>query len=300
MPLKKLTNKQYKRKYKPWITHGILTSMRRRDKLLHQFIRTKDPNSKLALHTEYKLLRNKILQLTKLNKQIFYKNYFTSNNNNLRKIWQGIKQIINIKNKLYDSPVCITEKNKVITDPSEVANSFNNYFSNVAQNILTERKYDGDGDFQKFLPHSQPNSIAIDPVDGDEILSIINKINLNKAYGPASFPSDILHLIKNIISKPLSWIANICFSTGVHPDKLKLAKVIPIYKKGSKTLTSNYRPISLLSNLNKIFEKLVFSRVYSFIDKNNSIYNLQYGFRPKYSTNHALITITEKIRDALR
>ena len=299
MPMKKLTNKQYKRKYKPWITHGILTSMRRRDKLLNQFIKTKDPSRKLALHTEYKLVRNKIVQLTKLNKQIFYKNYFTTNNNNLRKIWQGIKQIINIKNKSYDSPLCITEKNKVITDPSEVANSFNNYFSNVAQNILTERKYEGNGDFQKFLSHDQPNSIAIDPVDGDEIFSIINKININKAYGPASFPSQILHLIKNIISKPLSWIANICFSTGVHPDKLKLAKVIPIYKKGSKTLTSNYRPISLLSNLNKIFEKLVFSRVYSFIDKNNSIYNLQYGFRPKYSTNHALINITEKIRDAL-
>ena len=143
------------------------------------------------------------------------------------------------------------------------------------------------------------NSIAIDPVDGDEIYSIINKININKAYGPTSFPSEILHLIKNIIPKPFSWIANVCFSTGVHPDKLKLAKVIPIYKKGSKTLTSNYRPISLLSSLNKIFEKLVFSRVYSFIDKNNSIYNLQYGFRPKYSTNHALINITEKIRDAL-
>ena len=74
--------------------------------------------------------------------------------------------------------MCITEKNKVITYPSEVANSFNNYFSNVAQNILTERKYEGIGDFQKFLPHSQPNTTIIDPVDGDEIISIINKINL--------------------------------------------------------------------------------------------------------------------------
>ena len=66
------------------------------------------------------------------------------------------------------------------------------------------------------------------------------------------------------LSKPLSWIANICLSTGTHPDELKTAKVVPSFKKGSKLLTSNYRPISLLSNINKIFEKLVFSRVYSF------------------------------------
>ena len=64
-------------------------------------------------------------------------------------------------------------------------------------------------------------------------------------------------------------------------------------------LTCNYRPISLLSNINKIFEKLVYSRVYSFLDKNNLLYDLQYGFRPKLSTNHALINITEKIRETL-
>ena len=105
--------------------------------------------------------------------------------------------------------------------------------------------------------------------------------------------------MKNELAKPLSWIANICLQTGIHPDKLKIAEVIPIFKKGSKLLTCNYRPISLLSNINKIFEKLVFSRVFSFLDKNNSIYNLQYGFRPKYSTNHALIHITERIMDSL-
>ena len=108
-----------------------------------------------------------------------------------------------------------------------------------------------------------------------------------------------MKLISLEVSEPLSWIANICFSTGTHPEKLKIAKILPIYKKGSKLLTCNYRPISLLSNINKLFEKLIFTNVYKFLDKKSKIYGMQYGFRPKHSTTHALINITEKIRQAL-
>ena len=177
MPLTKLTNKDHKRRYKPWITNGILTSMRRRDKLFHQYIRVNDPPRKLALHMEYKLIRNQIVNLIKQSKQNFYKNYFTTNNNNLHKIWQGIKQIINVKSKTYDSPTCITDNKKVITDPTEIANSFNNYFADIAENILDERKYEGDGNFSKFLPPSQPNSLCIDPVDEMKYaLSLTNSI----------------------------------------------------------------------------------------------------------------------------
>ena len=90
-----------------------------------------------------------------------------------------------------------------------------------------------------------------------------------------------------------------CITTGVQPDKLKLAHVIPIFKKGSKLLVSNYRPISLLSNLNKIIEKIMHKRIYDFLDRYNLLYELQFGFRSKYSTSHALIHMTEVIRSAL-
>ena len=86
---------------------------------------------------------------------------------------------------------------------------------------------------------------------------------------------------------------------GTHPKLLKSAKVIPIFKKGSKLETSNYRPISLLSNLNKILEKLMFTRTYSFLENNHLLYKLQFGFHQKHSTNHALVDITETIRKAL-
>ena len=89
------------------------------------------------------------------------------------------------------------------------------------------------------------------------------------------------------------------FSTGQFPSVLKIAKVIPIHKKQSRVDYTNYRPISLLSNIEKIIEKLMYKRLSNFLDINNVIYLLQFGFRPKYSTNHALINLTESIRQSL-
>ena len=83
------------------------------------------------------------------------------------------------------------------------------------------------------------------------------------------------------------------------PSVLKTAKVVPVFKKGSKSDRCNYRPISLLSNFEKILEKLMYKRVYNFLSQNNIIYDLQFGFRQKFSTSHALINLTENIRHAL-
>ena len=92
---------------------------------------------------------------------------------------------------------------------------------------------------------------------------------------------------------------NLSFLTGVFPSVLKTAKVVPVFKKDSKLDYSNYRPISWLSNIEKILEKLMYKRLYTFLNNNNIIYNLQFGFRQQYSTSHALINITENIRTAL-
>ena len=86
---------------------------------------------------------------------------------------------------------------------------------------------------------------------------------------------------------------------GCHPNKLKFVNVVPIFKKGSRLSISNYRPISLLSNLNKMFEKIMYKRIYSFLEKYGCLYEVQFGFRAKHSTVHTLINITEEIRSAL-
>ena len=94
-------------------------------------------------------------------------------------------------------------------------------------------------------------------------------------------------------------LINLSFSTGIFPNNLKTAKVIPIHKKGSKLDCTNYRPISLLSNIDKIFEKLIYKRVYGFLEKNKVLYNYQFGFRKKVSTAQTLLNMSQKILDAL-
>ena len=113
------------------------------------------------------------------------------------------------------------------------------------------------------MPPPCPVTISdFSPVGGDEIKAIINRFNANKSTGPSSIPSKCLHYMSDSLIYPLTLIINTCFATGTHPDKLKIAKVIPIFKKGSKLIPANYRPISLLSNINKIVEKIVFSRIF--------------------------------------
>ena len=152
--------------------------------------------------------------------------------------------------------------------------------------------------YTDYLSHTNTNSFFLTPTDKNEISFIISSLDSHKSSG-LNIPVKILKLLKNDISQQLSDIFNMSFSTGQFPSVLKIAKVIPIHKKQSKVGSTNYRPISLLSNIEKIIEKLMYKRLSNSLDINNLIYSLQFGFRPKYSTTHALINLTESIRESL-
>ena len=117
----------------------------------------------------------------------------------------------------------------------------------------------------------------------------IKSIPYGKATGIYSCHTCILKCIKGNISWPLAKIMNLSVLNGVFPSRLKRAKIIPIYKDNDVFEPKNYRPISLLSNFSKIFEKLTYKCLKIFFEKNLVLYEKQYGFRDKYSTQHALI-----------
>ena len=133
-----------------------------------------------------------------------------------------------------------------------------------------------------------------------KIINTLSDFNINKSIGPHSIPNLMLHLIKHIIAEPLAIMINLSFETGTFIEKLKTGKIVPIFKETGNNLNHcNYRPISLLSNINKLIEKLMYTRLYTFLLKFNCIYDLQFGFRQGHSTVHALINLTEDIRSAL-
>ena len=182
-----------------------------------------------------------------------------------------------------------------ITNPYDIANTFNNYFASIAETTKKGIKYTHKH-FSDYLSNESDSTIFLQPSDKEEIANIMSSLNSSEASGPNSIPYRILFLLKNDISKQLADLFNLFFLTGVFPSVLKTAKVVPVFKKDSKLDYSNYRPISLLSNIEKILQKLMYKRLYTFLN-NNIIYNN--NIRQQYSTPHALINITEIIRKAL-
>ena len=114
-----------------------------------------------------------------------------------------------------------------------------------------------------------------------------------------SIPNRILKEFNKLFAISISQIFNLSLDTGVFPRKMKIAIVIPVFKKEDKQDCNNYRPISLLPNISKIFEKIIKNRLSKFLEENNYLFSKQFGFRNKHSTTHALIDLTETIRKAL-
>ena len=139
----------------------------------------------------------------------------------------------------------------------------------------------------------------LSPTAEDEIKSIIKELKANETTGPNSIPTKILNNNKNELAKPLCDLINLVLQSGAFPDILKNAKFIQIYKKGDPLECNNYRPISLLSSIAKLIEKLIHVRLAIFLETNKCFYENQFGFRKRHSSNHTVITITEKIRHTL-
>ena len=128
---------------------------------------------------------------------------------------------------------------------------------------------------------------------------LINCIKPNKTIGPNSIPTKILKEFKTELSEPLSDMINVSFNKGIFPDFLKVANIIPVHKKGEKLDPNNYCPISLLSNISKLYEKAMHIQLTNFLIKNKVLFSYQFGFRNNHSTDHALISLTEMIRNTL-
>ena len=152
--------------------------------------------------------------------------------------------------------------------------------------------------FQDYLLNPITNAFYLDATNTEEVESYIKTLKNNKSTGPSSIPNKLFKQFKKPLSGPVSLLINLTFSEGRSPTILKIGKIYPIYKKQNKTEVTNYRPISLLSNISKIMEKMVHNRLYMFLEQNNALYDFQFGFRNNHSTNHALIEITEQIRNA--
>ena len=179
--------------------------------------------------------------------------------------------------------------------------SFNNYFTDIGLNLTSKIDTTAKYPFQHYLRTPTTSKFNLQFTNANEILNVINKLPTKTSSGHDQLSCKILKEIKDMISEPLSLLTNQVFNTNIFPAKLKLAKVIPLYKKGDVSSIENYRPISLLSSFSKVIEKIIFNHLFDFFQCSNLFYNSQYGFRNNHSTEFAaleLIDIIQKELDA--
>ena len=187
----------------------------------------------------YNLLRNRINRDLKKSKKQYYEQYFTEHVNNIKKTWDGIKNIVNLKKKSNRTSQ-LNVGGKIIDDDKEIATNFNNFFVNVGPNMEETIPKVPNISPSTFLKNHNQIKFVIAHVSNEEILDIINSLE-NKSTGPFSIPLKLLSLIPDLIILPLAYIINMSFLTGVYPNLLKIVKVIPIHEGGSTQDVNNYR-----------------------------------------------------------
>ena len=137
------------------------------------------------------------------------------------------------------------------------------------------------------------------PTTSHEIENITSDLTNKSSFGYDDIPLKLLKSSISGISVPLSHLINISIVSGIFPDKLKIAKITPLYKSGDKADISNYRPISVLTSFSKVFERVIHNSLMSYLDKNNILNPTQFGFRKQHSTNMALIDLIDCITNAI-
>ena len=295
VPLKKMSPKEIKEKSKPWVTKHIQKLIKHRNKLFRKKKQNPNNNDNLRL---YNLFRNRVNNELKKSKKTYYKNYFNNNSKDVKKIWDGIKSIINVNKYRFPSITQLKVNNTIVDDQNKIAQELNNFFVNVGPTIENAIPTNPKTKPSKFLKNRNETNFSITNISEEEVLEIIDNLE-SKSVGPNSIPINLLKLISRQIIKPLCDLISLSFSSGVFPEELKISKVIPTHKGGSSEDVNNYRPISLLSIFDKIIEKLMHKRLYEFIQHHNILTSTQFGFRKNLSTSLAIIEITERIRKSM-
>ena len=153
--------------------------------------------------------------------------------------------------------------------------------------------------FRSFLGCRDYPPIIVKPTDTSELANICSLFSPRKAPGYDNISMRVIKHSFHLISAPLADIINLSLLKGIFPDKLKIGQVIPIYKTEDPSLFVNYRPISLLPNFSKFFEKVMYNRLVEFAETNEILYLREFGIRKNHSTSHALIHLLNKISSAI-
>lgn len=266
-----------------WISRGIRICCRKKRKLLWQYRIAPSFESKNTFKN-YSLILKKIINLT----QKAQNNHLINcSQNKVKTSWQ----IINNNSRLKEPILQINKIDKLVTDPKQVADCFNDFFVDQIQN--NNSKYSGNNGGSPQVG----NSLFMSPAIPQDILRIIKHLKNKNSFGFDEVSTSVIKFVSEVIAKPLTHIINTCISSGIYPDKLKTTIIKPLHKKNNKEDMTNYRPVALISVFSKIFEKVIYESIYTFVTKNNILCEEQKGFRKNKNINMAIFDLLKVIMD---
>ena len=269
--------KEFKITYKnrrPWVTDDLRHFIAYKHKLRDVF---KSNPTKENL-TDFKKQHNKVESLLDSAERAYYGEQLEINKNDLRKSWKTIKTIIGKNCDPHTSNIEYTVNGHSTQDPSHIANAFNDYFIEIGPKLASEITPLANP--LKYVTHLQ-NSIFIPDITETEVTNVVRTLN-NSSPGWDELQPKLFKSHLELYLKPLTYLINVSIKQGIFPDELKIAKVVPIFKSGDKSLVCNYRPISVLSFFSKIYEKIMYNYLIDFVNSHNILYKYQFGFRKQY------------------
>ena len=275
LPVK--NNKINKRKHKksPWITSAIVKSINKRDKMYKNLYKSPlESNYYCILKTNFKTY-NYILRRTTcifIAKKQYYSQIFLKYKSDLKQTWATISTILNKnENKHKGFADNINIAGNLTSNMLDIVNHFNNYFINIGQDISRKLSHpkSRSNKYSNYLKIPTKKRLVFEKVTEASVSRIIDSLKPKTSAGPDNISNNLIKIIKQEIVPSLTIIINQSLETGIFPDSLKIAKVVPLFKKDDPTTVNNYRPISLLNSISKIFEKGIHQQLNSYLLKNN-------------------------------
>lgn len=273
---------RFKRESKPWINSDIIRLSRKKKQLLKKLKQKPgDPELINRLHDLTRKITVKKRQL----RQTYVQQKFCDGFSDSKKCWEGLNNVLG-RGRKNDKPIKIIRNHDghVLTDSTEVAEELNNFFTDTSnfQDVPTNTS-------NTFHQSHSSSSLFLWPTDEHEVFKLLSQLDVKKSTGPDGISNFVLKNCAFDLCKVLAVCINKTLSSGIFPNRLKIARVTPIFKGGSAVLPSNYRPISVLSAINKIYESIIAVRLKSFLMSENLLYANQYGFREASSTSTAVL-----------
>ena len=277
-----MRSKRIGNKKSPWITHELIRKMRKRDFLKKKTEQTKDQ----SCWDDFKTARNEVNNSIKYAKGKYFSDNLAASRKNPRKTWQ-LNNELSSRQHMKKVIADIEIGDLKVSSASEMAEAFNCHFANIGHDLA--RDIPATDTVPESYLISTNATFSFKSCSSNEVRKLLEKLETKKSTGLDNLPPRMLKIAAGVLAPSLAFLFNQSISSGIVPTEWKLARVTPIFKKGKRQDVNNYRPISIIPAVAKVFEIIIYDQFFGYLNDNDLLVSCQSGFRSLHSTLTSLL-----------